>query len=271
MRNAGDVKYRVLPFERIESGVIAKGPFRAHLSQVHVALPARSPHSPELPDRPSCIRPVPPDRAARKPENRNSSISGGTGRIPARHVARIGADRHRHINLPIPCSSRARCGNAPRHAFASASAFRWCARRTPASGSSPRLRLPVSGFLVITIGQVMYRPPSCGQHCKIGKSNSEKPSVRTTSWQSPLRTVFGKNDPISASFGSIFTFSRIPCGDCISRNEEMRAATSSSESTSSARFIRRSLPSRFVTTGIFDPFGRLEQQRRAARSSPRGP
>ena len=30
--------------------------------------------------------------------------------------------------------------------------------------------------------------------------------MRTTSWHAPLRTVFGKNDPSSASFGSIFIF-----------------------------------------------------------------
>ena len=36
------------------------------------------------------------------------------------------------------------------------------------------LRFPFSGFLVITIGQVMYRPPSCGQHCRIGNSSNEK-------------------------------------------------------------------------------------------------
>src|SRR5271154_1373327 len=90
----------------------------------------------------------------------------------------------------------------------------------------------------------------------MGKASSEKLSVRTTSWQAPLRTDFGKNDPISASLGSIFTFSSRPCGDCKSRNELMRAATSSSESTSRARHIRRSVPTRLVTTGMREPFGR---------------
>ena len=65
--------------------------------------------------------------------------------------------------------------------------------------------------------------------------------------------------PSSASFGSIFTLSKSPCGDCMSRIEEIRPATSSSDSTSSARFIRRSLPTRFVTAGIPEPRGRSKR------------
>src|SRR5277367_5202990 len=89
----------------------------------------------------------------------------------------------------------------------------------------------------------------------MGNSCNENPSVFTTSWHSPLRTVFGKNDPISASFGSIFTFSKNPCGDCMSINECTRSAISSSESTSSARHMRFKVPTTLVTTGTREPFG----------------
>ena len=49
----------------------------------------------------------------------------------------------------------------------------------------------------------------------------------------------GKNDPISASFGSILSLPISPSGMRISRYSEMRRATSSTESTSSAISIRR--------------------------------
>ena len=53
-----------------------------------------------------------------------------------------------------------------------------------------------------------------------------------TSLQGPVLTVLGKNLPISASMGNIFTLSRKPCGDFTSMKPRMRSATSSSLSTS---------------------------------------
>ena len=61
-----------------------------------------------------------------------------------------------------------------------------------------------------------------------GKPSSEKLSRRMTSLHGPVETVLGKNFPISASMGSIFTLSRKPCGDFTSMNWRMRSATSSS-------------------------------------------
>ena len=91
----------------------------------------------------------------------------------------------------------------------------------------PTLRLPVLGSRVITQGRVMNRPPSFGQHCRMGKSSSEKLSRLMTSLQGPVGTVLGKNLPISASMGSIFTLSRKPCGDLTSMKARMRSAISS--------------------------------------------
>src|ERR1039458_1523335 len=88
----------------------------------------------------------------------------------------------------------------------------------------PALRFPVLRSLVITEGNVMKRPPSCGQHCRMGKSSSEKLSRLITSLQGPLETSLGKNLPISASMGSILILSSNPCGDFTSikylRSEE---------------------------------------------------
>ena len=55
-----------------------------------------------------------------------------------------------------------------------------------------------------------------------GNSSSEKSSLRITSLHGPPVTIFGKNEPISASFGSIFSLPISPCGMRISRYSEMR-------------------------------------------------
>src|SRR5229473_3273580 len=120
----------------------------------------------------------------------------------------------------------------------------------------PTFRFPVSGFFVNTSGNVMNRPPSCGQHFKIGKSKrlTSLPFC-ITSLHGPLFTLFGKNDPSSASFGSILTLSKNPCGVSIFRNPWMRCATSSSSFTSNASAIRRTLPNALINKGYRDPFG----------------
>src|SRR5947208_12660030 len=83
----------------------------------------------------------------------------------------------------------------------------------------PTFRFLVSGFLVNTSGKVMKRPPSCGQHFKMGKSKRliSLPFC-TISLHAPVFTLFGKNDPSSASFGSILTLSKNPCGVSIFKN-----------------------------------------------------
>ena len=96
----------------------------------------------------------------------------------------------------------------------------------------------------------MNRPPSCGQHFRIGKSSrlTSLPFC-TTSLHAPVFTLFGKNDPSSASFGSILTLSKNPCGVSIFKNPWMRSATSSNPFTSSASAIRRTLPNALISSG----------------------
>src|SRR6267154_1132367 len=120
----------------------------------------------------------------------------------------------------------------------------------------PTFRFPVSGFLVNTSGNVMNRPPSCGQHFRIGKSNRlTSLPFWITSLQGPVLTPFGKNDPSSASFGNILTLSKNPCGVSIFKNPWIRSATSSSSFTSNASAIRRTLPNALINSGYRDPFG----------------
>src|SRR6266852_4065886 len=120
----------------------------------------------------------------------------------------------------------------------------------------PTFRFPVSGFFVNTSGNVIKRPPSCGQHFRIGKSKRlTSVPFCMTSLQGPDFTFFGKNDPSSASFGSILTMSKNPCGVSIFRNPWMRCATSSSPFTSNASAIRRTLPNALINKGYRDPFG----------------
>ena len=148
MRHAGDVKHRVIVFQRIKSGVIPKRAFRAHFAQVHIAFQhdLRVRRHFEI-DRLALHH---FHRLAPQKSREHEFVEIGRQRQNRRiHGRRIGADRHRHINLPSLFFARAR-GNVRRHVYASASAFRWCARRTLACGSSRQLRLPVSGFLVIT-------------------------------------------------------------------------------------------------------------------------
>ncbi len=106
----------------------------------------------------------------------------------------------------------------------------------------PTLRLPVFGSRVVTQGRVMKRPASCGQHCRMGKSRREKLSCLITSLQGPVATVLGKNFPASVRSGSIFSLSRKPWGDFMSRNILMRSANSSNELTPRASFMRASEP-----------------------------
>ncbi len=94
----------------------------------------------------------------------------------------------------------------------------------------------------------MNRPPSFGQHCRMGKSSSEKSPFLMTSLQGPVETVFGKNLPTSVNMGSILSLSMKPCGDFRSMNILMRAGISSRESTSSASFMRSAEPNWLIST-----------------------
>jgi len=90
-----------------------------------------------------------------------------------------------------------------------------------------------------TIGRVMKRPPSSGQHLRIGNWASDMPEVRTTSWHGLWKRSWEEPAHLG-QLGSIFSLPIRPSGMRISRNSTMRAAISSTESTSSAISILRS-------------------------------
>ncbi len=115
-------------------------------------------------------------------------------------------------------------------------------------------RTPVSGSLVNTSGSVMKRPPSSGQHFRIGRS-SRVPSRRTTSWQGASLTVFGIRSRSRPTIGSIFSASMMPSGICGVISSLISRARSSSVFTPSARHIRSIDPKTFVATGMSKPAG----------------
>ena len=116
------------------------------------------------------------------------------------------------------------------------------------------LRIPVSGSFVITSGNVMYGPPSSGQHFRIGNSSSV-PSFVTTSWHAASRTVFGMRSARRVTIGAILMTSIMPVGGLGSVSSLISSTISSSDSTPSARHIRSFEPNRFVATGIEYPVG----------------
>ena len=120
----------------------------------------------------------------------------------------------------------------------------------------PQLRLPVSGFLVNTIGSVMYGPPSSGQQCSTGISfKFTAAPLRMTSLQGPPETILGKKAPISASFGSIFNLPSSPSGMRICKYSVIRSAVSWKLSTSSAMAMRFSLAYPLMRIGTLEPLG----------------
>src|SRR2546429_8851398 len=93
----------------------------------------------------------------------------------------------------------------------------------------------------------MKRPASLGQHWRMGNQSSEKLSLRMTSLHGPVLTVFGKNFPISAKIGSIFTLSRKPWGDLTSMKWRIRLAVLFKGFNFSARVLRRGEPEWFIS------------------------
>ena len=93
----------------------------------------------------------------------------------------------------------------------------------------PMLRLPVRGSRVCTQGSVIKRPPSCGQHFRIGNAFRSKPSRRMTSLHgaSFALTVFGNALVSAPSCGSIFSLSSKPSGAFMFISPWMRSAISS--------------------------------------------
>ncbi len=115
----------------------------------------------------------------------------------------------------------------------------------------PMLRLPVRGSRVCTQGSVMKRPPSCGQHLRIGKKLRSKLSAANDLFAG---RVFGARRSSemrllsSPSCGSIFSLSKSPAGGFMFIRPVIRSAIWSIRSTPSAIAMRRSLPNWLIST-----------------------
>ena len=120
----------------------------------------------------------------------------------------------------------------------------------------PTLRLPDFGSRVTTHGSVMNGPPSLGQVVSTGSFRRSIPSPPSSTLRcttclhaaSFAAIVLGKKLPTSASVGSSFSLANNPCGVGGCTSERIRPAISSSESTSRASLMRRSLPNWFIST-----------------------
>ena len=79
--------------------------------------------------------------------------------------------------------------------------------------------------------------------------------VSTISWQTPLETTFGRESAIDFSFFRPWTFSRRPCGGCISSTSASFSATASRLGAPNAMAMRRSVPNWLISSGCSEPFG----------------
>src|SRR5215470_4514787 len=147
------------------------------------------------------------------------------------------------------------------------SASRWCSadplwicQCIPSVRSSwtwsrymPTLRAPVTGSFVKTIGSVMKRPASFGQHCRTGRDARLGWSVSTTSWHGADRTCFGPALATSKRSPSFFSLSTSEPGMRMSRSLATRADRSLRCSTPSAAAIRSGEPKALMSTGVSKP------------------
>ena len=131
MRDAGDVKHRVLVFERVEAGVIAERAFAAQLAQFHVAFEHDLGIGRHFQIAGLALHHL--DGAAAQEAGDHHLVEVRRQRQNRRDT--WWPDRRRSPPRR-PCASLApgahAGGSAPRPACASASACRWCARRRPA-------------------------------------------------------------------------------------------------------------------------------------------
>src|SRR4029450_4264187 len=115
-------------------------------------------------------------------------------------------------------------------------------------------RVPVSGSLVKTSGNVMNGPPSPGQHVRIGRSSSV-PSRFTTSWHGASFTVFGIKSANRPTTGRSFKASMTPFGAGGVMRSSISFSRSSSLLTPSASCMRSRDPKMLVATGMSKPEG----------------
>src|ERR1700687_2801948 len=136
----------------------------------------------------------------------------------------------------------------------------------------PTLRMPRLGSFEITIGSVMYAPPSSGQQVMIGsfERSTSFPLIATSCDAALPLFTRGGNFPSSSSLGSIDNLPMIPSGTLRSSISVIRSPTSSRSSTPSASDIRRIEPKRLITTGYCErsPLSRTTFSKKSALPPP---
>src|SRR5215475_9231594 len=114
----------------------------------------------------------------------------------------------------------------------------------------PTLRAPVARSRVKTMGRVMKRPASPGQHWSTGRVARLGCSVSTTSWQGAERARRGPALATSKRSPSLRSLSRKEPGMRRSRSLATRAPRSSSRSTPRAAAMRAEEPKALMRTGV---------------------
>src|SRR5499427_837153 len=117
----------------------------------------------------------------------------------------------------------------------------------------PTLRAPVARSRVKTMGRVMKRPASPGQHWSTGRVARLGCSVSTTSWQGAERARRGPALATSKRSPSLRSLSRKEPGMRRSRSLATRAPRSSSRSTPRAAAMRAEEPKALMRTGVSKP------------------
>ena len=184
----------------------------------------------------------------RNPANRNSSTVGGSGAL-AEYIDAGSAPIAMHTGIRSPRSAISRQCAAPTlwrcQCIASVFFESTCTRYIPT------FRTFVCGSLLMTIGSVMYGPPSSGQQVMIGSFPRSISSPRqTTSWHAGVPPFTrGGNFAISSSRGSSANLPSSPSGTLRSSSCVMRAPCSSRSATPSESAIRFIEPKRLIATG----------------------
>src|SRR5215510_4177011 len=132
----------------------------------------------------------------------------------------------------------------------------------------PTLRAPVTGSRVKTMGRVMKRPASPGQHWSTGRVARLGCSVSITSWQGAERARRGPALATSKRSPSLRSLSRKEPGMRRSRSLATRAPRSSSRSTPRAAAIRAGEPKALMRTGVSKPSTCSKRRARFASAEP---
>src|SRR5262244_299342 len=132
----------------------------------------------------------------------------------------------------------------------------------------PTLRAPVARSRVKTMGRVMKRPASPGQHWSTGRVSRFGCSVSTTSWQGADRARRGLALATSKRSPSLRSLSKKEPGMRRSRSLATRAPRSSSRSTPRAAAIRAGEPKALMRTGVSKPSTCSKRRARFASARP---